>query len=106
MALEAPAQCRREDPAGLRNGGGRGRFGAATLPRDGRRDRVGVATCVDQGEVVEIRRDVQRDAMVRDPTFDAQPDGADLARPSAVRIAPAPGLPVTPTGVDAQLATR
>ena len=81
-------------------GSGRGRLigWPACLAGDGGDLGLGHPARVDQAEVVEIRRHVERDAVVADAAFDAQAERADLARRLIVRVAPDTGEPVASAG--------
>ena len=61
---------------------------------------------VDQVEVVEVDRDVERDPVVAHAALDAEAEGADLARRRTVRVAPAAGMAVPAGGRDAVRGTR
>ncbi len=64
------------------------------------------AAGVDQLEVGEVDRDVERDAVVRDAAFDAEPERPDLPGLRTVGVAPAAGMAVTAGGPDAELGAR
>ena len=49
---------------------------------------------VDELEVLEVHRDIERDPVVAHATFDAEAEGTDLARRRPVRVAPAARMAV------------
>ena len=61
---------------------------------------AGHAARVDELEVREVDRHVERDAVIADATLDAQAQCPDLAGRGPVRVAPAAGMAVAPPGDD------
>src|SRR5438552_939108 len=93
------------------SGGTLDRFGGwlrrlSELRGDRSRSDAGHAAGIDELEVGEIDAHVERDAVIRDPAFDTEAEGADLARVDAIGIAPAARVAVPPRCVDAVCGAR
>ena len=64
------------------------RGGRSQLGRERRDALVYEAARVDEGEIAEVGRDIERKAMHGDEAATVHPNGADLTSPRSVRIDP------------------
>src|SRR5439155_11222526 len=107
MCPQAARECTCEGVGRARRGvSGRHLVRPARLPGDRGRLDAGHPARVDEREVGKVGIDVQGDPVVAHPALDADAEGADLAWRRPVRVAPAAGVPVAPSGGGAERLAR